>query len=147
MVKMTKTIMRKRENVQHEWYVVNATDKIVGRVATQVAHLLKGKHKVDFTPHVDNGAGVVVLNCDKMRVTGSKAKDKMYKTFSGYPRGQRVTPYEDVLIKSPKNILRHAVKGMLPKTKLGARMIKRLKLYTGDTHTQTAQKPAEYKVK
>ena len=144
---MTKTVMRKRAETQHEWYVINVADQVVGRAATKIATLLKGKHKPDFTPHVDNGAGVIVLNCDKLRVTGGKAKDKVYKRFSGYPRGQKETTYQEMLVKNPKHILRHAVTGMLPKTKLGSKMIKRLKLYTGETHCHVAQKPVEIKLK
>ncbi|MDD4013072.1 MAG: 50S ribosomal protein L13 [Candidatus Omnitrophica bacterium] len=143
---MTKTVMKNRADVNHEWYIMDAEGHVVGRAATKIAALLKGKHKVDFTPHVDNGAGVIVLNCDKLKVTGSKAEDKVYKRFSGYPRGQKETVYKEMMTKRPKNILMHAVKGMLPKTRIGARMLKRLKLYTGAEHPHKAQTPKEIKL-
>lgn len=143
---MTKTIMKKNAETQHEWYLIDVTDKVVGRAATKIATLLKGKHKVDFTPHVDNGGGVIVLNCCKAKVTGKKHIEKMYKRFSGYPRGQKETPYQDMMVKNPTYALRHAIKGMLPKTKIGDKMIKRLKLYTGEVHPHTAQKPTIVKI-
>jgi large subunit ribosomal protein L13 len=141
-----KSKILKHKEVEHSWYQVDIGDKVLGRACTQIANLLMGKNKPDFTPHVDSGAGVVVLNCEKVKVTGNKATQKVYKRFSGYPGGQKETPYEKMLEKNPTYIVRHAVKGMLPKNKLGARMLKRLKLYVGSEHDQTAQKPEEYKV-
>ena len=138
-----KTKMLKHNETEHKWYVMDVTDKILGRAATQIAELLSGKYRSDFTPHVDAGAGVIVLNCGKVRITGNKATQKNYKRFSGYPSGQKETSYEKMMEKDPKYILRHAVKGMLPKNKLGALMIKRLKLYTGSDHPHVAQKPEE----
>jgi len=138
-----KTFMKKAQDVNHEWYVVDVADKVVGRAATKIATLLKGKHKVDFSPHVDDGAGVIVINCGKIRVTGRKAEQKVYTSFSGYPGGLKSTTYEKMIVKKPKYILRHAVKGMLPKNKLGAKMIKRLKLYEGTEHPHSAQVPKE----
>jgi large subunit ribosomal protein L13 len=143
---MTKTQMVKHKETSHEWYVIDAAGKILGRTATQIATLLSGKYRPDFTPNVDNGAGVIVLNCGKIRITGKKAEQKDYKRFSGYPGGQTVTKYDKMMEKDPKYILRHAVKGMLPKNKLGDLMLKRLKLYPGETHPHIAQKPVEKKI-
>ena len=136
-----KTKILKAEEAVHKWYVVDVEGQVLGRVATEIAMLLMGKNLPNFTPHVDSGAGVVILNCDKVRVTGKKAETKEYKSFSGYPSGQKVTLYNKMMEKDPKHILRHAVKGMLPKTRLGSKMIKRLKLYVGTEHPHTAQKP------
>jgi len=136
-----KTKILKKQETGHDWYVVDVTDKILGRAATKIAMLLMGKNKADFTPNVDNGAGVVVLNCDKVRVTGKKSEQKVYKRFSGYPGGQKETSYGKMMDKDPQYIIRHAVKGMLPKNKLGAKMIKRLKIYTGSAHDHMAQQP------
>lgn len=137
-----KTKMVSKQEVDHKWYVVDVKDKVLGRVSTKIATLLIGKDRPDFTPHTDNGAGVIVLNCDKVKVTGKKAEQKVYKRFSGYPSGQKETLYKDMMEKDPKYILRHAVKGMLPKTKIGELMLKRLKLcVAGETNPHTAQKP------
>ena len=143
---MMKTKMIKSEETSHEWYVIDVMDKVLGRAATQIATLLSGKYRPDFTPNVDNGAGVIVLNCGKIRVTGKKAEQKEYKRFSGYPGGQTVTKFDKMMEKEPKHALRHAVKGMLPKNKLGDLMIKRLKLYVGTEHPHAAQKPMEKKI-
>ena len=143
---MEKTRMIKHKEAEHQWYVIDVEGKVLGRAATQIATLLNGKNRPDFTPHVDNGAGVIVLNCSKVKVTGNKESQKVYKRFSGYPGGQKETVYSKMIEKDPKYIMRHAVKGMLPKNKLGACMIKRLKLYTGSDHPHTAQKPVEAKI-
>ena len=140
---MMKTKMLKPKEAGHEWYVVDVTDKVLGRAATLIATLLNGKYRPDFTPNVDSGAGVIVLNCGKIRITGNKSTQKVYKRFSGYPSGQKETRYDKMIEQSPKYILRHAVKGMLPKNKLGALMLKRLKLYVGQEHPHTAQQPKE----
>ena len=136
-----KTVFVKHKETEHKWYVVDVKNKVLGRAATEIALMLMGKDRPDYTPNVDNGAGVIVLNCDKIRVTGKKETDKIYKRYSGYPGGQTETPYKEMIVKKPDHILKHAVKGMLPKNKLGARMLKRLKLYTGEEHPHTAQKP------
>ncbi|MEA3490059.1 MAG: 50S ribosomal protein L13 [Candidatus Omnitrophota bacterium] len=141
-----KTMMLKREEVDHEWYVVDVADKILGRAATGIAHLIRGKHRSDFTPHVDCGAGVIVINCEKLRVTGRKGDQKVYKRFSGYPSGQKETVYKNMFEKDPKYVLKHAVKGMLPKNKIGTRMLRRLKIYIGGEHPHAAQVPKEKKV-
>ncbi len=142
----TRTKMAKKEEVNHEWYVVDVAGKILGRVATEIAVLLNGKDRVDYTPHVDSGAGVIVLNCDKIKVTGKKMEQKTYERFSGYPGGLKRTTYGEMLEADPKYILRHAVKGMLPKNKLGPLMLKRLKLYVGTEHPHAAQCPKEKKL-
>jgi large subunit ribosomal protein L13 len=138
--------MRKKQEATHDWYIVDVSDKVLGRAATEIASLLKGKHMVDYTPHIDGGSGVIVINCDKVRVTGKKSLQKVYKRYSGYPSGQKETVYEKMFAKDPKYVMRHAVKGMLPKNKLGTRMLKRLKLYIGEEHSHTAQNPKEKKI-
>jgi large subunit ribosomal protein L13 len=143
---VNKTKMKKKEEVVHEWFIMDASDKVLGRAATRIATLIKGKHRPDFTPHVDSGAGVIVLNCDKIRVTGKKSEQKFYTSYSGYPSGLKKVRYDKMHVKNPKYILRHAVKGMLPHNKLGDRMIRRLKLYTGDKHPHSAQNPQEIKL-
>jgi large subunit ribosomal protein L13 len=143
---MKTTKMKKNSEVVHDWYVIDVSDKVLGRAASEIASLLKGKHKVDYTPHVDGGSGVIVVNCDKIRVTGRKSGQKVYKRFSGYPSGQKETVYEKMIGKDPTYVMRHAVKGMLPKNRLGTKMLKRLKLYTGTEHPHTAQAPKEKKI-
>ncbi|MGB2705835.1 MAG: 50S ribosomal protein L13 [Candidatus Omnitrophota bacterium] len=143
---MNKTTYVRQEDVKREWYLVDAKDRVLGRLATQVASLLKGKHKVAYSPHVDMGDGVVVVNSEKIRVTGKKPQQKMYKRFSGYPGGLKLEKFESLFKRRPHEVIRHAVKGMLPKNKLGRRMIKRLKLYVGEKHQQTAQRPKEIKL-
>lgn len=141
-----KTKIMKHNESDHEWFVIDADGKVLGRTATRVATLLSGKYRPDFTPNVDTGAGVIVLNCGKVRLTGKKAEQKYYKRFSGYPGGQKVTRYDKMMEKDPKFALRHAVKGMLPKNKLADLMLKRLKLYVGSEHAHVAQKPVEIKI-
>lgn len=141
-----KTKIVKHKETNHEWFVIDAEDKVLGRTATRVATLLSGKYRPDFTPNVDNGAGVIVLNCGKVRLTGKKAQQKYYKSFSGYPGGQKLIRYDRMMEKDPKFALRHAVKGMLPKNKLADLMLKRLKLYVGTEHSHIAQKPVEPKI-
>ncbi|MFH1305935.1 MAG: 50S ribosomal protein L13 [Candidatus Omnitrophota bacterium] len=136
-----KTKMTKTGEAGHEWFIVDVGDKILGRVATEIAVLLRGKYRPDFTPNVDSGAGVVAINCEKIKVTGNKRTQKIYKRFSGYPGGLKETVYEKMFEKDPKYILRHAVKGMLPKSNLGALMLKRLKIYVGAEHPHVAQQP------
>lgn len=141
-----KTKMLKKEDIVRKWYHIDASDKVLGRLSTSIAVLLSGKDRADYTPHVDAGAGVVVTNCDKVKVTGNKETQKEYKRFSGYPSGQTVTTYEKMIRKKPEHILRHAVKGMLPKNRLGSKMLKRLKLYAGEEHRQEAQKPEKLEI-
>ena len=136
-----KTESNKKESVKREWYVVDAKDQILGRVATKVASLLIGKGKVDVTPHVDGGDFVIVLNADKFAVTGNKLTDKKYYRHSGFPGGLKVRTLQEMIDKRPEEIIRKAVERMLPKNKLGSQMIGRLKIYTGTEHNHTAQKP------
>ena len=134
-----KTLMVKKADVKRVWHLVDAKDKILGRVATLIASFLKGKHKTNITPHVDMGDAVVVINAEKIRVTGKKLTEKHYKRYSGYPGGLKEEPLESLLVRKPTEVIRHAVKGMLPKNKLGDRMLKRLKVYVGDKHPHQAQ--------
>ncbi len=140
-----KTTHVKKEEVTREWHLVDASDKVLGRLATQIATILIGKNKALYSPHVDSGDGVVVLNCEKIRVTGKKPEQKVYKRFSGYPGGLKLETYESLQKRRPHEALRHAVKGMLPKNKLGRLMIKRLKIYVGDKHPHMAQAPKPIK--
>ena len=141
-----KTTYVRQEDVKRAWHLVDAKDKVLGRLATKIASLLKGKDQVSFSPHVDMGSGVVVINSEKIRVTGKKLKQKMYKRFSGYPGGLKQESLESLLKRRPHEVLRHAVNGMLPKNKLGRRMIKRLKIYVGDKHLHIAQSPKRIKL-
>jgi large subunit ribosomal protein L13 len=136
-----KTFSAKPAEVKHEWYVIDATDKVLGRVASEVALRLRGKHKAIYTPHVDTGDFIVVVNADKIRVTGSKATDKIYYRHSGYPGGIYATAFKDMQARHPGRALEKAVKGMLPKGPLGYAMIKKLKVYAGASHPHTAQQP------
>ena len=136
-----KTFSAKPAEVTHEWFVIDATDKVLGRVASEVALRLRGKHKPIYTPHVDTGDFIVIVNADKIRVTGIKADDKIYYRHSGYPGGIRAMKVKDMQARFPGRALEKAVKGMLPKGPLGYAMIKKLKVYAGDTHPHTAQQP------
>ncbi len=129
-----KTTLPKVDEIEHRWYVINAEDVVLGRLSTKVAGLLRGKHKPTYTPFFDMGDFVIVLNAGKVKVTGKKEFAKEYKRYSGYPSGQRVTSFRQMQEKKPEHILYHSVKGMLPKNKLRDRMLKRLKIYTGNTH-------------
>ena len=136
-----KTFSAKAAEVTHEWFVIDATDKVLGRVASEVALRLRGKHKAIYTPHVDTGDFIVIVNADKIRVTGNKAEDKLYHRHSGYPGGIRTTSFGEMQARFPGRALEKAVKGMLPKGPLGYAMIKKLKCYAGPSHPHTAQQP------
>ena len=136
-----KTISANKETVNKEWLLVDAEGQSLGRVASTVAGLLRGKHKTNFTPHVDCGDNVVVINADKVALTGDKWNSKEYITYSGYPGGQKRRVAKEQLEKKPFAIVESAVKGMLPKTKLGRAMIKKLFVYAGEEHPHKAQKP------
>ncbi len=135
------------KTVTKEWVLIDATDLVLGRLASEVAKLLRGKHKTNFTPHVDCGDNVVVINAEKVRLTGQKMTDKEYIRHSGYPGGQRKRTPEEVLVKKPEFLLEHAVKGMLPKSRLGSQLFRNLYVYIGPEHNQEAQKPKEIKLK
>jgi len=136
-----KTFSAKSETVVHDWLLVDAADKTLGRIASAIAHRLRGKHKPEFTPHVDTGDYVIVVNAERVRVTGRKAKDKMYHRHSGYPGGIKSISFEKLIQQAPERALEHAIKGMLPKGPLGRDMYRKLKIYAGDTHPHAAQQP------
>jgi len=136
-----KTTMVKKEEVQRKWYVVDASGKVLGRLASQIAKILMGKHKPNYTPHVDMGDYVVVVNADKVVLTGKKWKQKVYYWHSGYPGGLKSMTAEQMLQKHPERLVWLAVRRMLPKTALGRKMLKRLKVYASPTHPHEAQKP------
>jgi large subunit ribosomal protein L13 len=136
-----KTFSAKPHEVQHDWLLVDAADKILGRLASQIAARLRGKHKAIYTPHVDTGDFVVVVNADKLRVTGNKAQDKMYYRHTGYPGGIYETNFLKLQQRHPQRVLQKAVRGMLPKGPLGYAMLSKLKVYGGATHPHSAQQP------
>ena len=136
-----KTYSAKPQDITREWFVVDGTDKVLGRLAAEIAHRLRGKHKTIYTPHMDTGDFVVVVNAEKIVVTGNKAEDKMYYRHSGYPGGIYSTNFTKLQAKHPHRILEKAVKGMLPKGPLGYAMLKKLKVYKGAEHPHTAQQP------
>ncbi len=138
-----KTKVLKKFEITRSWYVVDARDKILGRLASKIARVLIGKHKSQYTPHIDSGDYVVVINADKFRVTGKKMKDKVYYSHSFHPGGLKKINLELMLEKHPERAMFHAVSGMLPKNRLRARRLKRLKIYTGSKHPHTAQSPKE----
>jgi len=134
-----KTYVTKASDIKREWHIIDASDKILGRFASQVASLLMGKHKPIFTRNLDTGDFVVVINADKIRVTGNKTKQKLYYRHSGYPGGIKSISLEKLMQTNPTMVIEHAVKGMLPHTRLGASMMKKLRVYAGDTHPHQAQ--------
>jgi large subunit ribosomal protein L13 len=137
-----KTYSTKPSEIEREWHVIDASDKVLGRLATQAANLLMGKHKPIFCRNLDTGDFVVILNADKVRVTGNKAKQKLYYRHSGYPGGLKSVSLEKMMQTNPARVIEHAVKGMLPHNRLGAKMVKKLKVYAGDTHPHLAQTKA-----
>jgi len=139
-----KTYSQKASEIQRDWYVVDAADQTLGRMATQIATLLRGKHKPTYSPNLDGGDFVVVVNAEKVFLTGRKADQKMYYRHSGYPGGFKAIPYRRMLANHPDRILRFAVKGMLPKTRLGRQQLLKLKIYSGPKHPHAAQQPKEY---
>lgn len=136
-----KTYIAKEKDIKKIWYVVDAKDKILGRLAAKVATVLMGKDKVIYSPHQDTGDEVIVINAGKIRYTGKKGAQKIYKNYSAYPGGLNTETLEKIMQRKPDYVIRHAVKGMLPRNKLGAKLLKKLKVYAGDSHPHTAQKP------
>ena len=136
-----KTYNATAETAQHHWYVVDAADKTLGRISTVIASYLRGKHKPEFTPNVDTGDYIVVINADKVQVTGNKTKDKIYHSHTGYPGGLKSISFEKLIEKAPERTIQNAVKGMLPKGPLGRAMFKKLKVYAGQNHPHSAQTP------
>jgi large subunit ribosomal protein L13 len=141
-----KTISAKPETVKRDWYVVDATDKTLGRLSTEIARRLRGKHKPEYTPHVDTGDYIVVINAEKVRVTGRKAQDKKYYRHTGYPGGLREISFEKLIAHKPERVIELAVKGMMPRNPLGRAMLSKLKVYAGSEHPHTAQQPIELKL-
>lgn len=139
-----KTESAKKETVERNWYVIDAEGEVVGRLCTKIASVLRGKHKPSYTPHVDCGDFIIVVNADKARFTGNKMDDKAYVRYSGYPGGQKWTTVKEMLEKKPRFIIENAVKGMLPKNKLGRAMVKKLFVYDGPDHEHEAQKPQAF---
>jgi large subunit ribosomal protein L13 len=140
-----KTVSAKKETAEHKWFVVDAEGETVGRLSQKIATILMGKHKPSFTPHVDTGDYVIIVNAEKVRFTGSKLEQKYYLDYSLYPGGQKKTFANEMLAKKPTMVLKRAIKGMLPKTKLGNAMVKKLFIYTGSEHPHAAQKPETLK--
>lgn len=136
-----KTVSVRPHDVEREWYVVDAASQTLGRLASEIARRLRGKHKACYTPHVDTGDYVIVVNAEKVRVTGAKRHDKIYYRHSGYPGGIKATRFEDLIKKHPDRAIRHAVKGMLPRNPLGRAVFRKLKVYAGPDHPHTAQQP------
>ena len=141
-----KTYYAKPNEVAREWLLIDAQDQVLGRVASKAAPILRGKHKPTYTPHVDTGDFVVIINADKIRVTGKKLTDKEYYRHSGYPGGLKCETFEEAMEKHPERVIEHAVKGMLPKNTLGRAMAKKLKVYAGAEHPHMAQQPREIKM-
>ena len=141
-----KTISLNAGTVQKEWYVIDATNEVLGRLASQVVKILRGKNKPGYTPHVDCGDNVIVINAAKVKLTGNKMTDKVYTRYTGYPGGQRFATPADFLARRPEFVIEHAVKGMLPKTRLGEAVLKNLKVYAGAEHPHAAQNPKEIKL-
>ena len=140
-----RTFMAKATDVERKWYVVDARDKALGRVASEVARILRGKHKPIFTPHIDAGDFVIVINAEQVLLTGKKAEQKFYYRHSGYPGGLKAISYGELLKKNPRKVLELAVKGMLPHNSLGRSMFKKLKVYQGSQHPHAAQMPEDWK--
>ena len=142
-----KTYQAKKEEVEHKWYLVNAEGKVLGRLSTELVKILKGKNKPTYTPHIDTGDFVVVVNAGKVTLTGKKMKDKIYYHHTGYPGGIKEMNAEKLLAKKPTEMIRMAVKGMLPKNSLGRQMLRKLKIYSGPSHPHEAQKPIPIELK
>lgn len=136
-----KTISANAQTAQHDWYVVDAQDLVLGRLAAEVAKRLRGKHKPEFTPHVDTGDYIVIVNADKVRVTGNKSTDKVYYSHSNFPGGLKEITFEKLIDRAPERAIELAVKGMLPRGPLGRAMFKKLKVYAGQEHPHAAQQP------
>jgi large subunit ribosomal protein L13 len=143
---MMKSYMARPNEVERKWYVVDAQGQTLGRLATEIAMILRGKKKAVYTPHVDVGDFVVVVNAGKVAVSGKKAEQKLYRRHTGYPGGLREMNYEEMLAKKPTDIVRKAVKGMLPRTRLARQQMKKLKVYAGPEHPHSAQTPETYEV-
>ena len=142
-----KTFSAKSEDVRRDWFVVDATGKTLGRLSTEIARRLRGKHKPEYTPHVDTGDYIVVVNAEKIRVTGNKMKDKMYHRYTGYIGNLKSIPLEKLMAEKPERALQFAVKGMLPRNPLGRKMFSKLRVFAGPEHPHTAQQPIQLDIK
>ncbi|MBD2664485.1 50S ribosomal protein L13 [Richelia sinica FACHB-800] len=140
---MSKTYLPAQDSLERDWYVVDATDQRLGRLASEVAMILRGKRKAEYTPHLDTGDFVIVINADKVAVTGKKRTQKLYRRHSGRPGGMKTETFAKLQQRLPERIVEHAVKGMLPKNSLGKQLFTKLKVYAGPTHPHEAQKPKE----
>jgi large subunit ribosomal protein L13 len=136
-----KTYSAKADDIHHDWFVVDAENLTLGRLATEIAHRLRGKHKPEYTPHMDMGDYVVVVNCEKIQVTGAKRPDKIYYHHTGFPGGIKAASFEQVIERAPERVIQRAVKGMMPRNPLGRAMLKKLKVYAGPAHPHAAQQP------
>ena len=136
-----KTFSAKQETIKRDWYVIDATGKVLGRVASEVARRLRGKHKPEYTPHVDTGDYIIIVNADKLQVTGKKTQDKIYHRYTGYQSGLKATSFRDMMKRAPRFAIEEAVRGMLPKNPLGRQMFRKLKVYRGTDHRHAAQQP------
>jgi len=136
-----KTYSPSERDIQRRWYLVDAKNQVLGRLASQVARILRGKHKPMFVPHMDVGDHVIIINADKIRLTGKKAHLKRYRRYTGYPGGLRETSFESLMASRPERVLEHAIRGMLPKNRLGRKMFTKLRIYAGETHPHSAQQP------
>lgn len=141
-----KTVSANAKTVKKEWVLIDATDMVVGRLSTQVAMILRGKTKPSYTPHVDCGDNVVIINAEKVRFTGNKLADKTYVRYTGYPGGQRFATPKDVLNRHPERVLEHAIRGMLPKNRLGRELFRNLHIYAGTQHPHAGQQPKQIKL-
>ena len=142
-----KTFQPKQKDIEKKWYLINAKGKILGKVATEAAKILRGKHRAEFTPNLDCGDEVIVVNAKDVVVTGKKLKQKTYKSYSGYPNGLKVKVLEVLMKQDPTRIIKHAIWGMLPHNKLGRKIFKKLRVYVGEKHPHMAQKPEVLEVK
>ncbi len=138
-----KTYSPKNSDIRHDWLVVDAENKTLGRLATEIARRLRGKHKPEFSPHADIGDYIIVVNCEKVRVTGSKRTDKVYYHHSGFPGGIKSASFEKLIERRPELVIKRAVKGMMPRSPLGRSMLKKLKVYSGSAHPHAAQQPVQ----
>lgn len=136
-----RTETPKADQIKHDWYLVDASDQVLGRLASKIANIIRGKHKPYFSPHLDTGDYVIVINAEKIKLTGTKELNKKYKSYSGYPGGLREIPFQRVKERHPERIIEHAVKGMLPKNILGRSLMNKLKVYAGNEHPHKAQSP------
>jgi len=140
-----KSFLAKPSEVKRSWHVIDASDQVVGRLAVKIARILCGKHKPEYTPHIDTGDFVIVTNCEKVRLTGNKMEQKVYQHFTGYPDGRKVRPIKEIMAKKPEMVLREAIRRMMPKNNLARHQLSKLKLYAGPNHPHQAQEPTELK--